>query len=901
MFRSRWSPFEFARLLFALAGTRLEFARSRYEFADPLLALAGPRRTCALAVWAVLALGTDSANAQQLYTEAALKLGGAPAGLRAGDVDADGDSDLVARLQTAGGLVLVRSLGGAGFAAPQPVGSVVVPADFVLADLDADADLDLAELGSGSALLHVSLNDGAGQYLRLAPQTSFAQPIALDAGDVDGDGRTDLVGWFDTSATPGTPQLALWLGSGGGLYAHAQLTALAQQPSLHALGDLNADGYADAVFTSTYLSSAATPPVLVLPGSASGAFGVALSAQPFAAAAAHPSEFALADLDRDGALDLVAVNHADPFIRVALGDNAGGFADAQPYFSGANGIGLAIADLDADGWLDVASARGIYASANFAALYGAPGGALTATAAHGIGFEALSDLASGDFDGDGELDVAVAGPSAQRVSIHRALGARDFADVEFSNLLFGREHDVECSDWDHDGDLDAAASNFGGMLALFAADASGTLVLAQALLPVGIGTRIAAADIDNSGSVDFVQLSTNGQLELVRSSAPGVFLPPAAVGSAALPVDLAIADLDLDGRLDLVTSAAGGMSWYAGLGGGTFAGPTAVPLGLVEGERIAIADLDLDGRPDLAALDRGGNSIATARGLGGGTFAAPLAVPIGNALLDFAAGHLDQDNKFDLVATDASGAGLWVARNTGTGSFGTAVSFAAPAGGESPRLFDANADGYADVVYTEAPEQRLVLALGNGQAQFGNAQALAEGPDLGQLAIGDLDADGRCEIFGAGTRLGIWRGLAPAAASTSLYGNGTSGCLGRMGIAASGAPKIGTANFGLSFSNIGAGHGGYVVMGFAPDSAGTLLAPFGIVGHVNFGAGFQILSAHGSGGPTGRWKAPIPNDAGLVGLGLVFQAAWPWSPLSPCDPSPFLLSTSRGFSMTIGS
>lgn len=829
-----------------------------------------------------------------LYAAQSAQLGGPSVRIVAADVDGDGDDDLVSNEVQE--VRLVRSLGAAGFAPPEELFSSFDSVDFAVADLDSDGDLDLAQLNDIAkvTLLH---GDGTGAFAFAAPllDTPFME-LNLDAADLDADGDADLLGLFGTQGAPSW-KYALWRGTAAGAF-DAPIVEITGSHVSHALGDVTGDGLLDLVYVDQW-SPGSTPAVLVIHlGTVSGPLAPYLTSNPFASPTTHALDLALADLDADGTLDVAAGNATGGWVHTARGLGGGAFATASSFWTGASGRGLAVADFDGNGRPDVAAAQQLSATSACAVLWSEPSGSPTIGPLHGIGAVGASNLASGDFDGDGRLDLALASKTAERAAILRGLGARDFADVDFPLLGYPDGRDVECIDWNRDGALDIAALNAAPSVILYAGDGQGTFTPAVSIPTLSPSMRMIAADLNNDGDVDFAQLDYTTQIERALATGPGTYGPATVVATSDWSRDLAAADLNLDGRLDLVASALGGARWFAGDGAGNFAAGVPVVFGGVFGDRVVVADFELNGVPDLAVLERGTPEIRIAKGAGGGAFAAPASVTFGAPLLDFVAGHLDQDNKIDLVATSSADPGVWVAQNDGSGGFLAAVPFALTKGGETPRLFDANADGYADLVYADAALRRPVLAFGNGLAQFASSVALAEGLGLEQIALGDVDADGRCDIVATGYRIGVWRGCAPPPAGTSAYGVGTSGCLGRMGMVAGSEPKLGTAKFDLSISNIGAGHGGFLVLAFAPDVAGTLLQPFGILVHVDL-AGSLVYGAHGSGGPTGRWKATIPSDAGLAGLQLAFQAAWPWTPLSPCDPSPFLLSTSRGLSVTL--
>ncbi|TAJ18440.1 MAG: VCBS repeat-containing protein, partial [Planctomycetota bacterium] len=711
-----------------------------------LLAALSPTRV-GPAVAAALGAAALAAQSPLLYAPAAADLGGAPRALLCADLDGDGDGDLVALRADAAALAVAQALGGGAYAAGVAVALPDQGAAFALADYDADGDVDAAVLAATPDVLVRLANDGAGNLAVASSTAALASPSALFAADLELDGDVDFC-----ASSSAAPALGWWIGAGGGALGALQQLALPEAPSMAAVGDVDGDGFADFASARDGDPSQPAPPLRVRRGASGGGFALEIASNPFGPANVQAGRIALADLDQDGDADLVAATQYAFFVYTSASDGSGAFGPVVATNIGESGIGLGVADLDGDGWPDVASAQSSVALTAFNVLWGGAGGSSGIGKHHGVGFPGAVDLALGDCNGDGELDVAVAlGPSG-RASIHTNLGARDFADVDFPLSPFAAQGDVACVDWNLDGAADIATTTSSTLVYVYAGNGLGAQLPALSLTVPDPGARIAAGDLDGSGRADLVHLDATGGMQVLLSSGPGAFAPAFDAGGSSLVTALALGDVNQDGRLDVVTSDFGGARVFAGNGDGTLAAATTIALGAVQCERVAIADVDLNGIPDLVGLDRGTASIGIAKGAGAGAFGAPTSVAFGAPLLDFTAGHLDQDNKLDLVATATGANGVWVAQNDTTGGFLAAQPFALPGGGDAPVLFDANADGYADLLYAESAAQRPRLAFGDGSAQFTQSIALAESVGLVRFALGDLDADGRCEIVGTGAR-----------------------------------------------------------------------------------------------------------------------------------------------------
>jgi|GEM_PF-993477 len=123
-------------------------------------------------------------------------LGGSAGGCALGDVDGDGDLDIVAAVSDLN-KVIIRLNDGQGVFSNPAIPEVNVgnlPRSLKLGDVDGDGDLDI--LTCHSSTVDVCLNNGQGGFTRSSitnalPQNAFA--LAIDTGDLDGDGDLDFV------------------------------------------------------------------------------------------------------------------------------------------------------------------------------------------------------------------------------------------------------------------------------------------------------------------------------------------------------------------------------------------------------------------------------------------------------------------------------------------------------------------------------------------------------------------------------------------------------------------------------------------------------------------------------------------------------------------------------------
>lgn len=332
------------------------------------------------------------------------------------------------------------------------------------------------------------------------------EPFGIVAADFNQDGKPDL-------AIAANVKVYTFLGNGDGTFAAAAGSPM-QVPSPPyddfpspyvgpiATGDFNHSGHL-GLAVGEFQNEAA----VILLGKGDGTFVPSSAA--FANAFAMPiNALDAADFNADGNLDLAIVNGVGYQSLVALGYGNGAFNTAGDLYSSGFSAGVAVGDFNGDGKLDAAVASGgsvKYPGSGVTVSLGNGDGTFTQASGSPIPFgQSLSAIVTGDFNGDGKLDLAVTDSAGNAVII--LLGNGDGTFGTPTTIAVGNGPDaIVAADFNNDGKLDLAVANYGdGTITLLLGNGDGTFTQAAGS-PYAVGQypyQITAADFNGDGKLD---------------------------------------------------------------------------------------------------------------------------------------------------------------------------------------------------------------------------------------------------------------------------------------------------------------------------------------------------------------------------------------------------------------
>lgn len=696
----------------------------------------GPRH---LVILLFLALGVSAAGSPLVRNPRPLpKYGNEyPLEVYTGNFGGDGASDV---LTVAGGHSIQVLINEATGIFGAPVISPITETEILNAttgDLDADGDRDVVLSVSNAQQLVVYVNDGSGTFTRgtiIGSQRAGAVTVA----DFSGDGHADIaLARYDATASNG--EVLVFAGNGAGAFAAPLTTALPVRPNVASVADANRDGKPDLLLVGSGMAVAI--------GQGNGTFLAARIQDDIST----NRDLAVGDFDGDGDDDFVVIGYVYlkyDFLRVFLGAGDGTFTAAGDHY-GMSYFDVTVADVDTDGRADLVGSS--YAG-NFAVLRGNGNGTFAAPqlwhsdhvwdiAAGDFNRDARVDVVM--FGGDSSNDLQfIAGTGAGTFDTYRAWLPN--APIPYFDFYNGHTFQTTAADMNDDGAPDVvtvvSSSPFDppAISVMLNANDGAATMLPPVLTQLPEWASIAIGDVSRDGRKDIVVMygsPARAQVLLGRNDVTFDALPEFPLTSAGLP---SLADVTGDGVLDLILTHYDQSTIYRGTTGNSFVEPLLLPFPV-----HAIGDLNGDGRVDFAGHHFYDTAVAINNG--NGTAFPFTMLPDGDYPGIGALEDIDGDGHLDILYMEYYGTGIRFGH--GDGTFGDSRFFLVwPGNGASStfgsqlvRTGDFDGDGELDVV------SGTRFYLGHGDGTFdGYAEVVAHA--FGSFDVADFDGNGTDDL-----------------------------------------------------------------------------------------------------------------------------------------------------------
>jgi len=627
-----------------------------------------------------------------------------------GDLDGDSKPDLAVTVAAEARVAVLRNLGDGTFAAPIRLNTRTNPAVVAIGDVNTDGRADLVVGTTQDLGVVFFINDGRGGFAAGGSHFFGETPGALVVADLNADGKQDVVigGPPNSSSFGAIPFVSILINDGTGTFSES-IIRVGDEGGIVALvaGDLDGDGKPD-------LLTAGDVDVAILRNTGAAlpftSRDLTIAAGPDIAAAG------IGDLDGDGRNDVVVASKFTAAVTVLLnravnGLDASSFETLDPFFASYAPGAVSLGDVNGDGRTDVAFADEFHAGV----LFGRAGGVLSSSQSVSIG-DSLTAMTAADLNRDGRLDlIATRGSGAPGDASVFVTMARASGFGATTQYIAGRDTGaVATADVNGDGSVDLIVVEYQAEdqtdpHAMVMMNRGNGTFAAPVLYPVpeGMGA-IALADLNGDARSDIVTVNGNDAgdtIAVLINAGNGTFGRAMQFSVGPNPMGVAIADFNADGRLDLATTTVGDgdVLILYNLGNSLLFGtPTRVAaFGATDaGYSLAAHDLDRDGRPDLIVSAYRPARVSVLRNLGGGAFADRVDYSTSWGAGAPIVGDLNADGAPDIAVGGYSGA-VDVLLNYGDGTFAPTISYAAGSTLEGLMMGDFTGDGKIDLAAAE--------------------------------------------------------------------------------------------------------------------------------------------------------------------------------------------------------
>jgi FG-GAP-like repeat/FG-GAP repeat len=564
-----------------------------------------------------------------------------------------------------------------------------------------------------------------------------SNPVAIAAGDFNGDGRQDMV-----VADKGEDRVSVLLAKADGQFSRPHKYRVGSSPAAVAVADVNGDNKLDIVVTGGRFEKGS---VGILLGNGDGTFQPEilydLPAQGFS--------LAVGDFNGDGKPDLAVGywHQSSSGLAILLNNGNGTFGLPKTYAFRKRPASIEVGDFNSDGHLDLMCAG---EDGSVYVVLGNGNGSFQQPVQINLNFSVRS-FAVGDFNGDGKLDfVATWTYDYQYGAVEVVLGNGDGTfqpGVTYPSGGIGSTS-VVVADLNGDGKLDFAVANTGDDLGIFFGRGDGTFRPQVAYRTGSEANRepgaLAVVGFATSKAVDLAVCAGTTVVSVLVGNGKGEFQAArdyAIVPPYNYPEAFAFGDFNSDGKTDMAIPDDQGIAIFMNEGRGTFR--TAKHFGL-SGSGTALGDFNNDGKLDLVS---GATEIGVMLGKGDGTFDHLRTYPVNGRTASFAVGDFDGDGNLDIAAAENYSGHVYVLLGKGDGTFHLPISYITQLRPSVVLVGDLNGDGKLDLYVTGTGPGEVLL--GNGDGTF--KPPMFSGDPGGVTAVlADFNGDGKLDVALAG-------------------------------------------------------------------------------------------------------------------------------------------------------
>ncbi len=576
----------------------------------------------------------DFSTAREIFRDDALTI----IDMQIGDLDGDGDLDIVCLLDTVGlgpnKMGWITNLGNGSFSGFNLIEEFFINLNHLdIRDIDGDNDSDILFNVSGDGVVWYENLDGLGTFANqelILPTFGNSIPYLM-IEDVNGDSLIDLVQYDFVN-----DQLAWYENLGNVTFSSAQPFHINLNAAPYFIIKADIDGDTNPDFIASYNNGS--------------------------------PNLTWYEFDGVGELSRTVISAPGSLVVTTIATDMDNDGDQDLLYTNGNTDGALI-------WLENEDSLGTFSAPN-----------IIDTEICYSGCMDPNKLATGDFDGNGTMDVITSPFFSSPGAIYRysnldGLGnfgtKKIVSEIPFSDAM-------ESMDIDNDGDLDLLNLAYGRIFVYRNLDGNANFGKQELVSEIGSTNFATTIDVDNDGDLDLVSNRFNAQQDFVwyeNINGLGLFGEAIVINaSLGTPIKIATGDIDGDGFEDLApifSTDNETLYWLRNLNGsGTFSEPIVAAVNVNIPKSIELEDIDGDGDLDIV-LDTNAGLVEWYENTdGAGNFGSAVVLSGGNAWRGFHVADLDLDNDLDIITYGTEI--RWFENTDGLGTFGNSVLIGNP-------------------------------------------------------------------------------------------------------------------------------------------------------------------------------------------------------------------------------